>query len=100
MERTLKESEGKSRHDYGREAFVEKCWEWVREYGDIILKQKRRLGDSCDWRRERFTFDEAYIEAVQKVFVKLYDDGLIYRGEYLINWCPVDMTALSGRRGR
>ena len=95
VERTLKESEGITRHDLGRDAFVEKCWEWVHEYGDIILQQKRRMGDSCDWDRERFTFDDAYVEAVQKVFVKLYEDGLIYRGEYLINWCPVDMTALS-----
>ena len=95
VERTLKETEGKTRHDYGRDGFVQKCWEWVNEYGDIIFQQKRRLGDSCDWERERFTFDEAYVEAVQHVFVKLYEDGLIYRGEYLINWCPVDMTALS-----
>ncbi|MDZ4700189.1 MAG: valine--tRNA ligase [Rhodothermales bacterium] len=95
VERALKAAEGKSRHDLGREAFLEKCWEWVGEYGNIILDQKRRLGDSCDWGRERFTFDDAYVKAVQHVFVKLYDAGLIYRGEYLINWCPVDMTALS-----
>lgn len=95
VERTLKKQEGKSRHDLGREAFVERVWDWVGEYGDIILQQKRRLGDSCDWDRERFTMDERYVKAVQDVFVKLYEDGLIYRGEYLINWCPVDMTALS-----
>lgn len=95
VERTLKKNEGKNRHDLGRDAFIDRVWEWVHEYGDIILQQKRRLGDSCDWGRERFTFDEAYVEAVQKVFVQLYNDGLIYRGYYLVNWCPVDMTALS-----
>ena len=94
VERTLKE-EGKTRHDLGRERFVERCWEWVDEYGDIIFQQKRRLGDSCDWERERFTFDDAYVKAVQDVFVQLYEQGLIYRGHYLVNWCPVDMTALS-----
>ena len=95
VERTLKKEEGKTRHDLGREGFIERVWEWVDEYGDIILQQKRRLGDSCDWDRERFTMDENYVKAVQEIFVKLYEDGLIYRGEYLINWCPVDMTALS-----
>lgn len=95
VERTLKKNEGKDRHDLGREAFIERVWDWVGEYGDIILQQKRRLGDSCDWDRERFTFDNAYVEAVQKVFVRLYNDGLIYRGYYLVNWCPADMTALS-----
>ncbi len=95
VERTLKQEQGIDRHALGREAFIEKVWEWVEEYGDIILQQKRRLGDSCDWRRERFTMDDAYAEAVQHVFVKLYEDGLIYRGHYLVNWCPVDRTALS-----
>jgi len=70
-------------------------WEWVEEYGGRILQQKRRLGDSCDWERERFTMDTEYVESVQRVFVKLYEDGLIYRGYYLVNWCPVDRTALS-----
>ena len=95
VERTLKKEEGKNRHDLGREKFVERVWEWVDEYGGIIFQQKRRLGDSCDWDRERFTMDERYVHAVQKIFVKLYEDGLIYRGEYLINWCPKDQTALS-----
>ncbi len=94
VERALKD-EGLDRHDLGREAFVERVWAWVEEYGDIILQQKRRLGDSCDWRRERFTMDERYAEAVQHVFVHLYQEGLIYRGNYLVNWCPVDRTALS-----
>ena len=95
VERTLKKEEKKNRHDLGREKFVERVWEWVDEYGGIIFQQKRRLGDSCDWDRERFTMDERYVKAVQKIFVKLYEDGLIYRGEYLINWCPKDQTALS-----
>ena len=95
VERTLKDSEGKTRHDLGREAFVERVWKWKEEYGGKILHQKRRLGDSCDWSRERFTMDEGFTRAVMEVFVKLYEDGLIYRGDYLVNWCPVDMTALS-----
>ncbi len=95
VERNLKKNEGKTRHDLGREAFVEKVWEWVNEYGDIIWQQKKKLGDSCDWDRERFTMDDRYVRAVQEIFVTLYNDGLIYRGEYLINWCPSDQTALS-----
>ena len=95
VERTLKETEGKNRHDLGREAFVDRVWQWKEEYGGIILQQKRRLGDSADWSKERFTMDEGFSRAVQEVFVRLYDEGLIYRGEYLINWCPVDMTAIS-----
>lgn len=95
VEKTLLEDEGKDRHAYGREAFVKRVWEWKDEYGDIILQQKRRLGDSCDWSKERFTMDDGFSRAVQEVFVRLYDEGLLYRGEYLINWCPVDQTALS-----
>ncbi len=95
VERTLKEEEKKTRFDLGREAFIEKVWEWVDEYGDRILQQKRRLGDSCDWERERFTMDPGYVKAVQTVFVELYKAGLIYRGQYLVNWCPQDQTALS-----
>jgi valyl-tRNA synthetase len=95
VEKTLKETEGKNRHDLGREAFLERVWDWKDEYGGIILQQKRRLGDSADWSRERFTMDEGFSRAVQDVFVKLYNEGLVYRGEYLINWCPVDQTALS-----
>ena len=95
VERALKENENLTRHDLGREAFVARIWEWVDEYGGKILKQKRRLGGSCDWERERFTMDTRYVESVQRVFVKLYEDGLIYRGYYLVNWCPVDRTALS-----
>ncbi len=95
VEKKLKETERKNRHDLGREKFVERVWEWKEEYGGIILQQKRRLGDSCDWSKERFTMDEGFSRAVQEVFVRLYEQGLIYRGEYLINWCPVDHTALS-----
>ncbi len=95
VERVLKEEEGKTRHDLGREAFVAKTWEWVEEYGGIILQQKRRLGDSCDWRRSRFTMDEGFTRAVLEVFVRLYDEGLIYRGHYLVNWDPENETALS-----
>ncbi|HEX7071811.1 MAG TPA: valine--tRNA ligase [Rhodothermales bacterium] len=94
VERTLQD-EGTDRHAVGREGFVDRVWKWVDEYGDIILQQKRRLGDSCDWERQRFTFDEAYVEAVQRVFVQLYNEGLIYRGYYLVNWDPANQTALS-----
>ena len=95
VERQLKEAEGLTRHDLGREAFLERVWAWVDEYGGRILQQKRRLGDSCDWERERFTMDAGYVEAVQEVFVQLYKEDLVYRGHYLVNWCPVDQTALS-----
>jgi valyl-tRNA synthetase len=87
--------EGLSRHDLGREKFVERVWEWKKDYGGIILKQLRRIGASCDWSRERFTFDEGLSRAVREVFVRLYEEGLIYRGKRLINWCPRCMTALS-----
>ncbi|SFF49831.1 valyl-tRNA synthetase [Actinacidiphila alni] len=87
--------EGKSRHDIGREAFVERVWQWKEEYGGRILGQMRRLGDGVDWSRERFTMDEGLSRAVRAIFKKLYDDGLIYRAERIINWCPRCMTALS-----
>src|SRR5438093_1727101 len=87
--------EGLSGHDLGREKFVERVWEWKKQYGGIILKQIRRIGASCDWSRERFTFDEGLSRAVREVFVRLYDEGLIYRGKRLINWCPRCLTALS-----
>ncbi|MEX0746870.1 MAG: valine--tRNA ligase, partial [Rhodothermales bacterium] len=94
VERQLKD-EGLSRHDLGREGFLKRVWEWVDKYGGIILEQKRRLGDSCDWSKQRFTFDEGFSRAVQDVFVQLYDEGLIYRGDYLVNWDPENQTALS-----
>ncbi|WP_051971206.1 valine--tRNA ligase [Kitasatospora azatica] len=86
---------GLSRHDLGREAFVEKVWEWKENYGGQILGQMRRLGDGVDWGRERFTMDEGLSKAVQTIFKKLFDDGLIYRAERIINWCPRCLTALS-----
>ncbi|MET9961811.1 valine--tRNA ligase [Streptomyces sp. NPDC006326] len=87
--------EGKSRHDLGREAFVERVWQWKEEYGGKILGQMRRLGDGVDWSRERFTMDEGLSKAVQTIFKRLYDDGLIYRAERIINWCPRCLTAIS-----
>ena len=95
VERKLRDTEGKTRHDLGRERFVERVWDWKEEYGGIILQQKRKLGDSCDWSRQRFTMDEGFTRAVQEVFVRLYEDGLIYRGNYLVNWDPENQTALS-----
>ncbi len=95
VEKTLKKNEGKSRHDLGREQFIEKVWEWKDEYGAIIIDQMKKLGTSCDWSKLRFTMDDGFSRAVQDVFVKLYNEGLIYRGYYLVNWCPADMTALS-----
>lgn len=95
VERQLKEQEGKNRHDLGRDAFIERVWAWKEEYGGIILQQKRRMGDSADWKRGRFTMDAGFTRAVQEVFVRLYEQGLVYRGSYLVNWCPVDQTALS-----
>lgn len=87
--------EGLSRHDLGREAFVERVWQWKEEYGGKILGQMRRLGDGVDWTRERFTMDEGLSRAVQTIFKRLFDDGLIYRAERIINWCPRCLTALS-----
>jgi valyl-tRNA synthetase len=87
--------EGLSRHDLGREAFVERVWQWKAESGGKILGQMRRLGDSVDWSRERFTMDAGLSRAVQTIFKQLFDDGLIYRAERIINWCPRCLTALS-----
>jgi valyl-tRNA synthetase len=86
---------GTSRHDLGREAFLEKVWEWKAESGDTITRQMRRLGTSTDWSRERFTMDEGSNDAVREAFVRLFDDGLIYRGKRLVNWDPVLQTAVS-----
>ena len=87
--------EGKKRRDMGREAFVERVWEWKREYGGAILDQMKRLGASVDWSREYFTMDENLSLAVREVFVRLYEEGLIYRGKYIVNWCPRCETAIS-----
>ena len=88
-------AQGTSRHDLGREAFVERVWQWKATSGGAILGQMRRLGDSVDWSRERFTMDEGLSRAVQTIFKRLYDEGLIYRAERIINWCPRCLTALS-----
>ena len=94
VERNLA-AEGLDRHQLGREGFIERVWEWRHEYGGKILNQLKRLGSSCDWSRERFTMDEGLSKAVRKVFVELYEEGLIYRGDYIINWCPRCRTALA-----
>ncbi len=88
-------SEGISREDLGREKFVERVWQWREKYGGIIIQQLKRLGASCDWERERFTMDAGLSRAVREVFVSLYEEGLIYKGDYIINWCPRCYTALS-----
>ena len=88
-------AQGKSRHDFGREEFVKKVWEWKAESGGAILGQMKRLGDSVDWSRERFTMDEGLSKAVLTIFKRLYDADLIYRAERIINWCPRCLTALS-----
>ncbi|KAJ2354748.1 valine--tRNA ligase [Coemansia sp. RSA 2618] len=86
---------GKTRHDYGREAFVDMVWDWKREYGDIIMSQMRRIGTSYDWTRERFTMDEMMTRATMETFVRLFDDGIIYRSNRLVNWCHRLNTSLS-----
>ena len=91
----LANAEGKTRHDYGREKFVEKIWEWKEESGGTITKQLRRMGSSLDWEKERFTMDDGMSDAVQEVFIKLHEEGLIYRGKRLVNWDPVLHTAVS-----
>lgn len=91
---TLKE-QGITKEDLGREKFLEKCWEWRKEYGGRITSQLRKLGSSCDWDRERFTMDEGCNRAVNEVFVRLYEKGLIYKGHKMINWCPVCKTTIS-----
>ncbi len=88
-------SEGKNRRDMGREAFIERVWEWKRHYGGAILDQMKRLGASVDWDREYFTMDEHLSVAVREAFVRLYEQGLIYRGRYIVNWCPRCVTAIS-----
>jgi len=87
--------EGLDRHQLGREEFIRRVWEWKEKYGGVIINQLKKLGSSCDWGRERFTMDEGLSRAVREVFVHLYEDGLIYRGDYIINWCPRCHTALS-----
>lgn len=95
VERHLKATTGQTRYDLGREKFLDKVWEWKKAHGDAISGQLKRLGASLDWERERFTMDEGLSKAVKEVFVKLYEDGLIYRANRLINWCSMSHTALS-----
>lgn len=95
VERDLKDVEGKSRHDLGREKFVERVWKWKKEHSDIIKNQLQKLGCSCDWDRERFTMDEGLTHAVLDVFEKFYEKGLVYRGQRIVNWDPASGTALS-----
>ena len=95
VEEELKATEGLSRYDLGREAFLERVWDWKERYHSRIASQLRLLGSSCDWERERFTMDEGCSVAVRQVFKELYDKGLIYRGEYMVNWCPSCHTTIS-----
>ncbi|MBQ9701322.1 MAG: class I tRNA ligase family protein, partial [Lachnospiraceae bacterium] len=90
----LKE-QGIDKADLGREGFLEKAWDWKKEYGGRIINQLKKLGSSADWDRERFTMDEGCSKAVEEVFVKMYDKGLIYKGSRIVNWCPVCKTSIS-----
>jgi valyl-tRNA synthetase len=95
VERVLREEEGLTRHDLGREEFLKRVWDYKNTHADIIINQLKRLGCSCDWSRERFTMDAPYTRWVSHVFVELFKKGLIYRGKRMVNWCPVSLTALS-----
>lgn len=88
-------TEGTTRHELGREAFIERVWDWRKEKGGTIVNQLKRMGASCDWERERFTMDEGLSTAVRESFVRLYKEGLIYKGDYIVNWCPRCLTALA-----
>ena len=95
VEEELRKKEGLTRHDLGREKFLERVWDWKRQYGNRIVEQQKKLGASCDWSRARFTMDEGLSKAVRHVFVSLYNKGLIYKGSRIVNWCPHCVTALS-----
>jgi valyl-tRNA synthetase len=95
VEAMLKKEQGLTRYDLGREKFLEQVWSWKQKYGGTIIQQLRSIGSSCDWERERFTLDEGLSKAVQEVFIRLYNDGLVYKGTRIINWCPKSRTALS-----
>ena len=95
VERMLLKEENISRQQLGREKFIKRVWQWREKYGDIIIEQLKKLGSSCDWSRTRFTMDEGLSSAVIEAFVRLYQDGLIYRGKYIVNWCPRCRTAIS-----
>ncbi|HLP15169.1 MAG TPA: valine--tRNA ligase [Bacteroidota bacterium] len=94
VEKSLRK-DGIERREIGREEFLKRVWSWKEQYGGTIIKQLRKLGTSCDWERERFTMDEGLSKAVQEVFIRLFEKGLVYRGKYIVNWCPKDHTALS-----
>ena len=95
VEQVLREEEGKTRYDLGREKFLERVWDWKKQYGDRIVEQQKRMGVSCDWERSRFTMDEVCARSVRETFCDLYEKGLIYKGSRIINWCPHCRTALS-----
>src|SRR5919201_2530134 len=95
VERQLKADDNLTREALGRQKFIESVWTWKARYGETIITQLKRLGASCDWDRLRFTMDEGLSRAVREVFVTMYRDGLVYRGERLVNWCPRDLTGLS-----
>ena len=95
VEEELRKKEGLSRHDLGREKFLERVWDWKHQYGNRIVAQQKKMGASCDWDRSRFTMDEGLSKAVRHVFVSLYKKGLIYKGSRIVNWCPHCVTALS-----
>ena len=95
VEEELRVKEGLTRYDLGREKFLERVWDWKRQYGNRIVEQQKKLGASCDWERARFTMDEGCSKAVREVFVSLYEKGLIYKGSRIVNWCPRCVTALS-----
>ena len=94
LDRELR-SQGKTREEVGRDRYLERAWEWKEESGGTIVNQLRKLGVSVDWSRERFTMDEGLSHAVMTAFTKLYDEGLIYRGNYMVNWCPASESAVS-----
>ena len=95
VEKQLLEASGQSKHDLGREAFLEKVWDFKQASGGVILQQLQKLGASCDWNRASFTLDEDYSKAVLTAFVRFYQRGYIYRGKRMVNWCPATQTALS-----
>ena len=94
LDRQLK-AQGKTRQEVGRDAYLQQAWQWKEESGSTIINQLRRLGVSVDWSRQRFTMDEGLSHAVRTAFVQLYEEGLIYRGNYLVNWCPASLSAVS-----
>ena len=100
VEKQLMKDEGKTRHDLGRDAFVDKVWEWKRNYANTITHQLRRLGTSVDWSREAFTMDDNLTAAVKEAFIRLYEKGKIYRSKRLVNWCCQLRTAISDIGGR